>query len=207
MAFTPTSSERQQAHRFGQSTPMQKRRANAEMQNAMDAGEFNVVRSALPTVAGAALTSGTAYWVYVGRTSRPVTCQNVFGHVTTGGSGTQTAEIAIATGSAPSRAAQALTVVSVTANGALDDLTGTGVKGITSALGYVPDVGAHLWLGIRTAMGTTQPTFFGLTFDCSNGEILTTASAGVLAVGSSYTGALITAAVTFQAPALQLSFV
>lgn len=205
MAFTPTSNERQQAHRAGRSSAMNKRFAKAEFQNSQDAGEFGFMRSALPTIAGAALTADKAYWVYVGRCARDIKMNQVHFYVSTGGTGAQAAEVAIATGSAPNSANQTLTVVQVAAT--LSDLTGTGVMVNTTGFSYVPDIGAHLWLGLHVNMASTQPTVYGHTFDCSNGEILSTATAGVLAVGSTYTGSLITASVAWQAPALYIDLV
>lgn len=183
---------------------MNKRFSEASVSNVTDPAEFNILRSALPTIAGSALTADKAYWVYVGRVKRGTTLNKVLCHVTTGGTGAQTAEIALATSdNAPNRASQVLTVVAV--DGSLGDLTGTGVLGSGSALGYAAQQTVHLWAGIRTNMASTQPAVYGHTFDASNGEVLVTATAGVLAVGSTYTGALVTAAVTWQAPALFVS--
>ncbi len=201
MAYT--ASERQQAHRAGRSGAMNKRIQGASVQNALDAGEFGFGRSALPTIAGAATVADKAYWVYVGRAARPCTATNVKFWVSTAAAGAQVAEVAVATGSAPNAAAQTLTVVAVAS--ALADLTvAYASKQNTTSFGYAVNASDHLWVGLRTNMATTQPTVFGHTFDCSNGEILSTASAGILAVGTAYTGALITESVAWQAPALVL---
>lgn len=198
-----TASERQQAHRVGRSSAVSKRFQAASVQNALDAGEFGFGRSALPTIAGAVTVADKAYWVYVGRAARACTATNVKFWMSTAGAGAQVAEVAIATGSAPNAAAQSLTVVAVAST--LTDLTvANASKKNTTSFGYAVNATDHLWVGLRTNMADTQPTVYGHTFDCSNGEILSTTSAGILAVGTTYTGALITESVAWQAPALVL---
>ena len=51
--------------------------------------------------------------------------------------------------------------------------------------------GTHLWAGIRTAMGTSQPALAGLCMDFSEGRVLSTASAGALTDQGLWTGAII----------------
>jgi hypothetical protein len=142
----------------------------------------------------------------MGRSTKDITVTNVVFYVTTVAVGTQAAEIAVASStSAPNGAAQTLTVLGVSA--ALDDLTtGTGRKGSTAAISVAVPQTTHLWAGFRVNMTSTptQPQIYGLTFDNANGEILITSSAGVLATGSTYTGALITSSVAWQCPALQM---
>ena len=162
------------------------------------------LRSKLPTIAGAILTEDTAYFVYLGKTNRKLTATRVLAHVTTGGTGAQTAEVGLfSTPTAPNRAGQTLT--KLVADGTLGDLTGTGVLGNTTAFSTDIPAGTHLWAGIRTAMATNEPQIVGLTQDMSAGLVLSTATAGALTAGTTFTGALITAAVTWQAPALALS--
>lgn len=204
MAITVTASERQAFHRAGRNALMDRRVSEASKNNTFSPGDSSCHRSKLPTIAGAATTANVAYWVYVGRTAKTITAAKVLFHVTAGAAaGAQVAEVAIATSdAAPNRAAQTLTVVAV--NATLDDLTGTGPKGNTTAMTTSIAPNTHLWVGFRENMAGGRPDIYGHTFDCSNGEILSTAAAGVLAVGS-YTGALITASVAWQAPALFLS--
>lgn len=201
----PTSAERSALHRAGRNYSTDRRISLAAKNPMISANEAcSIHRSPLPTIAGAATTADKAYWVYVGRTARPITAAKVKFQVTTGGTGAQTAEIAIATsGDGPNAAAQTLTVVA--ASGTLDDLTGTGVMGNTTSLAYQLSELTHVWIGFRENMASGRPQLYGHTFDASTGSILSTATAGVLTVGTSYTGALITAAVTWQAPALFLS--
>lgn len=193
-----TDPERRAAHRAGQSSSMAKRVSLASQSAVCDTQEQRVVFSNLPRIAGAITTANTAYWVYVGRSSAQFTINKVEFAVTTSAVGTQAAEVAIATSPlGPNKAAQVLTVVAV--NATLTDLTAAaGMNANTVAMAYlVPDTGLHLWAGVRFNMGTTQPQCYGLTGDFSEGQVLSTAAAGVLAVGT-YTGALITHAVTWQ---------
>lgn len=212
-----TSAERTAAHRAGYSLPA----ANRLIQGADIAGgsdEQVIFSSSLPTIGGAALITGVAYWIYVGRIGPNQPLNFVELAVTTAAVGAQVAEAAIAVSTAaPNKAAQSLTCVAAGAITA--DLTaGTGVfrnatafawnttfGSTTSALGSGTAV--HVWCGVRTAMATTQPQVFGLTCDMSQGQILSTAAAGVLAAGTTYTGALIAHAVTWQGPQLRLSTV
>lgn len=206
MAYS--SSERRNIHRSGYSVDTQRRRDGAGLARLVDAGESRIFASMLPMTGTPAVTvSGVAYWVYVGRLTSATTLANVELVVTTGGSGAQTAELALASSvTPPNRAAKAITVLATQAPG---DLTGTGVIRGSSAFNYSvreKDVGLYLWAGIRTAMATTQPTTSGHTLDCSDGQILSTAAAGVLAVGTTYTGALIThSASAWQAPMLRVT--
>ena len=162
-----------------------------------------VMESRLPRIAGAALTEDTAYFVYLGTLKKNITALKLFFHVTTGGTGAQTAECGLfSTPTAPNRAAQTLTKLAAT--GTLGDLTGTGVLGNTNSFALDIAAGTHLWAGIRTAMATNEPQIYGLTGDKSYGRVLSTATAGALTASSTFAGALVTAAVTWQAPDLTL---
>lgn len=160
---------------------------------------------------GVATASGVAYWVYVGTIDQllPTTCFVNF-LVTTLAAGAQTAAVCLAsTPVAPNRTPQTLTVRAF--NATLTTLTSTGMKRNTVAMsGQVTglEADAHLWLGIRTAMATTQPTIGPwLVQDEGRGAVLTTPAAAVFAVGSTYTGITVTPAVNSNhAPALGLSF-
>lgn len=125
------------------------------------------------------LVSGTAYFVYVGRVVKALTPKYIEFHVTTAGAGTQTAEVALySTSSAPNKSAQTLSLI--TGTGTVDDLTGTGMKRNTTAFSTSIAANTHLWAGIRTAMGTTQPTIVGLANDMSQGHIMSLSGASAL---------------------------
>lgn len=162
------------------------------------------LRSNLPTVAGAATVGAVAYWVFLGRLSRRLTAQKVLFAVTSGGASTQVGEVGIfSSPTAPNRAAQTLT--KIVATGTLDDLTGTGVLGNTTAFAQDVDAGTFLWAGYRVDMASTEPSVQGLGSDLSQGRILSLAAATAFTSGTTYAGVLITHALTWQAPALILT--
>jgi hypothetical protein len=141
------------------------------------------------------LLSNTAYFVYLGCTTRVLKVKFVEFYVNSAGSGNQTAEVGLFyTANPPNKAPQTLT--KLIANNALDSLTTTGLKRNTTALnggtGYVVGPGTPLWVGMRTAMGTTQPALAGLCMDFSQGLVLSTpAPAGDLTAGTSWSGSII----------------
>lgn len=162
-------------------------------------------RSALPNIAGTTTTGDTAYAVYVGKTQRKITAQKVIFHVSTAGTSTQVGEVGIFySDSAPNGAAQTLT--KIVADGTLDDLTGTGVKGNTTAFSRDIEAGKHLWALYRVNMAGTEPTVWGLTADMSQGQVLALTGASALTGVSTVAGALIAAAVAWQAPSLVLTY-
>lgn len=123
--------------------------------------------------------SGTTYWVYIGYVSVSTVVTFIEFYVTSGGTGIQTAEVAIfSTPAAPNRAAQTLT--KLTATGSLNALTGTGVLRNSSTLNYTISAGTHVWAAIRTVMGSTQPTFIGVAGDYNDGMIFTKTGVGAL---------------------------
>lgn len=149
------------------------------------------------------LIEDTAYWVYVGQVVEAVTVKHVEFVVGTGGTGAQTAEVAIASSPlAPNKANQTLTKIA--ADGTLSDLTGTGIMRNTSSMAAAVPAGTHLWAGIRTAMATNEPTLVALTRDWAHGNILVTATAGALTGSGPWTGALVAHALTAQHPALRV---
>ncbi len=203
-----TSAERSAAHRAGQSSPMAKRVGLAARSAVSDPGEQRIFKSELPGIAGALTIADKAYFVYVGKSAAPVQLNYVEFAVTTSAVGTQAAEIGIFSSPlAPNKAAQTLTCLAVATS--LTDLTAAaGVNRNSTALAYtVPDSGIHLWAGFRVNMttGPTQPQIWGLTGDFAEGAILSMSTAGVLAVGTTYAGAIITHAVTWQAPDLRIT--
>jgi len=136
------------------------------------------------------LTSGTSYFVYIGCTVKAITPKYVEFHVSTSGSGSQTAEVGLfSTPSAPNKAAQSLTKIEAT--GTISSVTSTGVKRNTSAFTTSVAAGTHLWAGIRTAMATTQPTIEGLNFDMGQGQVLVAAASGALTGAGPFSGVLL----------------
>lgn len=149
-----------------------------------------IFRSSLPMSGTFLLVSGTAYFVYLGRTTQAITPKFVELQVTTAGAGAQTAEVGLfSTPNPPSKAAQSLT--KLVSTGTVDALTSTGVKRNTSAFATQIAAGVHLWAAIRTAMATTQPTIGpGLAFDRSQGNLLTLAASGVLTGTGPFSGVI-----------------
>lgn len=140
-----------------------------------------IFRSILGNSASAfTMVSGTAYFVYVGRTVRAVTPKYVEFHVTSAGDGAQTAEVGLySTPSAPNKAAQSLSKLVATAT--VDDLTTTGMKRNTTEFSTLIAAGTHVWAAIRVAMATTQPDIVGLANDMEQGHVLAQASSAALA--------------------------
>lgn len=162
-----------------------------------------VVASDLPTIAGAVTTTGVAYWVYLGRTTRDIVAHFVEFTVSVIGAGAQVAEVALCSSpSAPSRAG--LTLTKLAAADGVDTLVTTGVKRNTTDFNASIPVGTHLWAGLRTAMAVTQPTLPGLTLDMAQGRAQSTAAAGSLTGPGPFYGSIIAAAITWQAPDLRL---
>ena len=159
-----------------------------------------VFSSFLPNVATAlTLTSGTAYFVYLGRTVTTLTPKHVEFYVSTAGSGAQTAEAGFfSSPNSPNKGAQ--TVTKLVSTGTLDSLTTTGVKRNTAAFATSVPAGIHLWAGLRTAMATTQPAIAGLCMDFSQGRILSTVSSGVLTGTGPWTGAIVAVGAYMNTP-------
>lgn len=200
-----TTAQRRQAHLAGIPTD------NAEFNLYLPNSVTHVpLRSQLQAGSGLTVTSGTAYWVFLGHTSRPVNAQQIYFFVSTVAAGTRVQELVIAsTPSAPNRANQTVTVLSV-ANATGDYTAATGVFTNTTAFNYIVPAATYLWVGCRFALTNTptQPTIPGLTLDQGRGEILTTAASGVLTAGSTYTGSIITQSTTLttvMAPDLSLT--
>lgn len=145
-----------------------------------------VWRSPLPCIGNFNPTIGTAYAVYIKRTVGAATPKHIEFHVPAAGSGAQTGEVGwFSSTSAPNKAGKTLTKIVV--DGTLDALTGTGMKRNTSANATAIPDGTYIWLVIRLAMATTNPTLAGLARDQSQGYVLELAGASAL---SSYTNDL-----------------
>lgn len=160
---------------------------------ALTFGNPPVMRSALDASTSLTVTSGVAYWVYVGQLPYGCVPRYVEVGIRAGGTGAQTAEICIAsTPVAPNGAAQVLTRIEAT--GTITALTGTTVPiSNTTAFSTWVAAGTHLWAGVRTAMASTQPMFHALFDDKLQGYVLSTAASGVLTSTSvnAWTGSLV----------------
>lgn len=154
---------------------------------------FQAMVAVPPVTSSFTLISDTAYWVYLGRTLQTTTINHVKFLVASAGVGAQTAEIALASGTGEPAAA-AMSLTKLTANGTLDTLITTGLKGNTSAMGYSVAPGTFLYVGLRTAMATTQPSLNGRYRDYGHGYLLRTVTAGALTGAGPWTGALLTGA-------------
>lgn len=151
------------------------------------------------------LVEDTAYFTFLGRVTTAFTPAYVNVFVTTVGAGAQTAEIGLfSTPAAPNAAGQTLT--KIVATDTISDLTATGVKHNSSAFVVSVAAGTYLWGGIRTAMASTEPTCQALNRDFGRGNVLTTATAGALTSGTTFTGAVVAAtAATSESPVMFLS--
>ena len=150
------------------------------------------------------LISGTAYYVYVGRTVQAITVAYVQTHVTTIGAGAQTAEVGLfSTPNPPNKGGQTLTKIAAT--GTVGSMTATGMVRNTSSFAQVVPAGTHLWAAIRTAMATTQPKTWGLSGDYSEGHLLTTTGGGALTGVTTASGALIAIGVGVVAPDIHVT--
>lgn len=150
-----------------------------------------VISSILPNVATAiTLVNGTAYFVYLGRTTVDFTPKYVEFYVNTGGSGAQTAEVGLFSSTGPPNKGN-LSLTKLVSTGSVSSLTGIGVKRNSSAFATSVAAGTHLWAGVRTAMATNQPALSGLCMDFSQGRVLSTAAAGALTGSGPWTGAII----------------
>lgn len=162
-----------------------------------------VLRSELITAGTFLLISGTAYFVYLGRTVQAITPKFVEFFLATIGAGAQTAEVGLfSTPNGPSKAGQTLTKLATSAG--LDSLTATPtVKRNTVAMATLIAAGVHLWAGIRVAMATTQPTLRALNDDWGQASILALAAAGTFAATATFAGAVPAAATQITCPDLR----
>jgi hypothetical protein len=197
-----SASQRRQAHLSGLSQDIAQH--NLYLPNAFSDTSLapKQIASTFQTV------TNTAYWVYVGQSTRDLLATQIYFWVQTVGVGTLVQELVVATSvSGPDRAAKTLSVVAV-ANATGDYTAATGWYTNTTSLAYHLPAGTHTWLGCRFALTNTptQPILTGVGLDQDQGAVLRTATPGVLAVGN-YTGALVTQSTTLataQGPALVL---
>ena len=159
-------------------------------QNVVDPPFGNVLRPWwLSNNTGTILVEQTLYAVYLGRTKRAITVANVFCHVVTIATGTQTAEMGLAT-SADAPDGNSKTLTKLVASGSLDALTGTGIKGPSSALNQAVSAGVHLWAVMRTAMSSNEPTCLAVTGDLNRGYVLVATGQSAITGLTSWTGAV-----------------
>ena len=153
-----------------------------------------IFRSRLPNVGTEIqLVSGTAYFVYVGRTTQPIVPVAVEFYVSTPGAGSNSVEVGLfSTPEAPNKAGQSLTKLAAIGTADIDSLLSAGVKSNSNlAFGYSVPAGTYLWAGIHTASYSTQPRLAGLCQDYGEGLALSTSSAGVLTGSGPWAGSLI----------------
>jgi hypothetical protein len=103
--------------------------------------------------------TGRAYAAYLGYFATAKTWTHVRTNASAGGTGSQVAEVALATSPTAPVYDTGQTLTFVASNATLDDLTTGGIKGNTISMAYSAAAGVHMWAVIRTAMATTQPTF------------------------------------------------
>lgn len=144
------------------------------------------------------VTSGTAYWAFIGRTTSRSLPKYISAYCAVVGSdttGAHAAEVALArTNTPPNKANQTLTkIVAAAMNqaGADQDFElSVGVKRNATAFTTVIEAGVYLWAGIRCALDTTQPNLHAITRDHGRGFTLTTAASGALTGAGPWTGVL-----------------
>jgi len=150
-----------------------------------------VLRSPLSASTTQLQTSGLAYFVCVGYRPAGEVIQYVRFGVSTAGAGTQTAEVAVAyTTTAP--AGSAMTLTKLWADGTLDSLLSTGVKGNTTANAVPLPIDAWVFVCTRFAMGTTQPTLHILQRDWGLGWLSSQSGASALTSSTTYTATPVT---------------
>lgn len=138
-------------------------------------------------------SSGTAYFVYLGRVASAFTPKYVKLYQAAAGTGSQTAEVGLFSSTTPPNKAN-LTLTKIVATGTVDDMT-TGspvMKGNTSAFATSVAAGTYLWAGARIVMGSSQPTCGTIRNDLLTGAHLVTTGASALTGAGPFTGSLTT---------------
>ena len=164
----------------GSGTPGMRAIVRSDFGSYVEANAGAVLRSPVNTAGGnMTMISGTAYWTYVGYRPIAEVVKRIRLYVVTGGTGAQTAEVAVST-STTAPTGSNITLTKVWADGSLDALTGTGRLGNSADNSTALSGDAHCWVGIRSAMATTQPTVRALAYDFGDGYLATTAASGAL---------------------------
>ena len=134
-------------------------------------------------------SSQTAYFIYVGRTTAPMTPQYIESWLSVVGVGVSSVEVGLFSSPAPpKKAAQTLTKITSTAT--YDSLiSGTGTKRNTgAALATLVPAGTYLWAGLKVITLGTNPTYWGLSAAMQEGYVLTTGTAGTFSDNTSWAG-------------------
>lgn len=165
-----------------------------------------VLRSPLAGRVTLTLVSDVAYFVFCGRTNWPMVPKYVAAHVSTAGSGAQTAEMGLfSTTSAPNKSALSFTKIEAT--GTIGNVTtgsGSTIVRNTSAFSTLIPAGTYLWAGIRTALASTQPTLTAVSLDHGEGYTQSTATAGALTGSGPWTGVIAGISLNATGPALNI---
>lgn len=164
-----------------------------------------VFRPWLPSGGTIVGIEGRAYAVYMGYAQAATVIKHVECTVGSGGTGAQTAEVALASSPlAPNKSTQTLT--HLVSDGTLGDLTTNGVRRNTTAFsagaGYTVAAGTHWWALVRTAMATNEPTWVGVTMPMGHGYVMrsTDDSIGALTSMTTYSFVVITGEATTVGP-------
>lgn len=189
-----SAAQRAQAHLAGMSTDIA-----AKYEYQPEQFTLNQPSGILLTGGGMLTVTNTAYWMYIGQSTRDLLAQYIYFFVTVQGAASTAVvqELAIATStSKPDRAAKTLSVKAV-ASTTGDYTAATGSFANSTVFNYHIPASSYVWLGCRFALtGTpTQPTLAARGMDLNAGALLRTATPGVLAVGD-YAGALVTQSTT-----------
>lgn len=164
-----------------------------------------VLISPLPSTGNFTCVSGTAYAVYLGRTTVARVWKYIEFELRTVAGGSQAAELGLfSTPNPPSKAGQTLTELESTST--VDTMVGGVPRMIrnTGAFAGTVAAGTHLWAVFRCAMGTTQPVTGGHSSDMGQGWLLTATPGSIAGIGS-YSGSLITFAINQVSPALRIT--
>lgn len=146
-----------------------------------------------------ALTSDRAYWLYLGKYSCQLTVEFIKWNQSSAASGSQTAEVACATGdTGPDGSTITLTKVWAIGDAGsqsnIDDLTSAGFVGNVNANTTIVSLDKHIFVGFRLNMATTQGSARPVqTMDTGIGKYLITSSVGALTDAGPWTGSVLTA--------------
>ena len=148
-----------------------------------------------------------AYFVYMGRAASSITVNYIRAALTVNGSGTQTMEVGVFTGSQEPGVGRSVTMTKIAATGTYSDCTTGAIKmtGNTNPLAAAVAAGSYWFLGMRTNFATTQPTFGSLINNYGTGELQFMSTAGALTSSSSFAAGPVAfgaATTTAVAPAL-----
>lgn len=156
----------------------------------VDFSDRRYFRSDIQKASGFVPTSGTAYWTYCGRATAACTIKDVWATLSGNAAGTEVGELCVAYGDGPPGRGVNRTITKITAVASGTGLTSGAAKEFKggSAQNASITAGMYVYLGCRYAYSVTQPGLQGLTRHNGMGDILTTAAAGVLTSGTSWTG-------------------